>query len=755
MRLGLAGLGLALAVLCLLAQAPPHARADVFGSISLVSEGAVTATGTAQQAEYAHDPAISGDGRYVAFDGSIGGVTGVWRRDLLTGAVQQVAGGDAELPSISQDGQRISFTTNEGRSLPRITRTLSGEPPVAGAGEREAVDVYVRDMGRGPEEEGAFLVASAPDGSAEPLSYAGSSTILGATAAGRSAISADGNEVAFVTTAVSNLAGPSTPALQVAVRYLDTGRTVLVSRCYASCLESVAPAVYGEENGLDYGAVFPGRSAAFEAPAAYGGSGASLPGASVSADGSTVTWMGQDIGQQAPLLAGETRRAVYAEPLWRRIAPGSETATERVTGGSDPLSPQCQASGERSLPSAPSPADPCQGPFLVGETGGLDGILAIGAGGEVGDFVPRVSADGRLVAFISEAPLSSVGENFGRGGGSGQASDLYLATMQPGLIRVQALRALTELAGGEAAGIGATAPIVDFAVSSDGGQVAFTTARTEFPLGSPAYVSEPQAEPGMDELFDVDLADDTLTRVTHGYASPQEASEHVHEAKSAGEDPYARQPADGALSPSFSADGMKLSFASTASNLAFGDGNSPPAGPLDGSDSFLVERQAFAPVPTPEYRSPAPQTSIAPAWRLGVSGVARGDGTILLYLEVPAAGMLRAQARSAVPLRPAARGARRARRASSRARATVVARTVAVAGETVQEAGGEPIELILRLSRAYAPLASRGGGLAAEVTVSFAAAGRPQLRQTIELTFRRTARVSRHGHSARRKRRRR
>ena len=42
---------------------------------------------------------------YVAFDGSVGGVTGVWRRDLATDAIEQVAGGDAELPSISEDGQ--------------------------------------------------------------------------------------------------------------------------------------------------------------------------------------------------------------------------------------------------------------------------------------------------------------------------------------------------------------------------------------------------------------------------------------------------------------------------------------------------------------------------------------------------------------------------------------------------------------------------------------------------------------------------
>ena len=143
----------------------PPAGADVFGPISLVSEGPFG--GETQQAEYAHDPAISGNGRYVAFDGSIGGVTGVWRRDLQTGALEQVAGGDAELPSISAGGQYVSFTTNEGLSLPEVSQ---GKPDTSP--HQEPVNVYVRDMAVQPaatkaEEaarpagERAFTVVSA------------------------------------------------------------------------------------------------------------------------------------------------------------------------------------------------------------------------------------------------------------------------------------------------------------------------------------------------------------------------------------------------------------------------------------------------------------------------------------------------------------------------------------------------------------------------------------------------------------------
>ncbi len=127
--------------------------------------------------------------------------------------------------------------------------------------------------------------------------------------------------------------------------------------------------------------------------------------------------------------------------------------------------------------------------------------------------------------------------------------------MHPGLTRDQALTQLTELAGGEDAGLADTAPIFDFDISPDGLQVAFATVRTRFPLGFPAFVSTPAGEPGMNELYDVDLADGTLTRVTHGYQGADEAGEHAHEPAPAGEDPYKAQPGDGALSPSFSDDG--------------------------------------------------------------------------------------------------------------------------------------------------------------------------------------------------------
>jgi hypothetical protein len=747
-------LAAALLALAAAAAAPAPASADVFGPISLASEGSI-AGGPAVQADYAHDAALSGNGRFVVFDGAVAGVTGVWRRDLASGAIEQVAGGDAELPSISESGQYVSFTTNEGANLAAITNLRVDEHP-----RPEAVNVYVRNMAVSPAEAGAFTVASAPSGSSEPLRYASAGTTLGAAAVGRSAISADGNEVAFVTTAVSDLVSypaieeeerlrgetpqPHTPAEQVAVRRLSGQETILVSGEYDPATDQttqtpVSPA--GEES---LGAVYPGH-AAFRLPPEYGewGQDGAPPGAAISADGSTVAWMGANIGKQARMLPGEAPNPHYTEPLWRRIA-APATPTERVTGGSDPSNPACAASGERKLSLPPSPGDPCQGPFVVEpERGGTQttGIWSEGGAnsGAIGDFLPRLSAGGYKVAFISAALPAALGENFSANSKEGEQPDVYLADMHPGLTRDQALIPLTELAG--ASSIADTDPIREFGISPGGDQVAFTTRRTAFPLASPALVSPPSPEPALNELYDADVANGTLTRVTQGYGGGP--SEMPHLPKPLGEeDAYNAKPGAGAESPSFSADGALLAFSSQASNLVLGDGNTPPAGFRDGGDAFVLARQLPAVVPTPQFVSPAPQTATEPSWQMGVTPASAADGSVRLYVEVPGAGRLRAVAQSTVLASLGRSGAARharhvGRRAQRKGRAPVrvARRRVATAGRDIPSEGGELVTIVLRLGRSYSALASVRGGLSASVSLSFTAGGHPTLHESIEVTF--------------------
>jgi Tol biopolymer transport system component len=722
----------------LIASSP--ARADVFGSISLVSASPF------EQVEDAHDPAISGDGRYVVFDGSIGGVTGVWRRENRPGGnLEQVAGGDAELPSISQNGQYISFTTNEGSKLPTIT---DGLPDANEA--HEAPNVYVRDMSMRPEEAGAFTLASAVNGSSQGLTYEYppgeareyEEEHYGSLAAGRSALSADGRKVVFVTTAASNLAGEKTPPLQVAVRDLETKTTELVSVEYDPATGrprlteagQPQPVALQADNGT-YGAVYTkGGPLAFGPPVPY----TITPelGASISADGSTVAWMGQDIGEQARTLPGESLVPLYSEPLWRRIADGEQAPTRRITGGSDPENPQCAADPEEVLPVPESLSDPCQGPFAT--PAGSEGIWTQSRG----DDIPRLSADGYTVAFLATAPLLAGGF------ASAEDSDVYVADMHEGVSRTAALRPLTELASGAEARIATDAPITDLAISPDGSQVAFTTERTVFPLSSPTYVNAPAAVPGLSELYDVDLPQDTLTRVTHGYEGGASA-QPVAEVVAGTEDLYAAAhgTADGALAPSFSESGDLLAFSSTASNLVYGDGNTPPLNPgvtitSDGGDAFVVNRIQFGSTPTPQYISNPPGLSITPVWDLGVTAQSLSDGNVLLYVNAPSAGTLSALVRSTVRTLAArsSRATRGARRRGARARAAVAVRTRTVASATGRAAsGGGLTTLLLTLAPGYRALAEQQGELSATANLTFTAPGQPALRQSIAVSFLRAA----------------
>jgi hypothetical protein len=717
------------------------ARADVFGTISLLSASPFG------QAEFAHDPAISEDGRYVVFDGSVGGATGVWRRETRPGAtLEQVAGGDATLPSVSADGRYVSFTTNEGASLPAITngQMQPGEPV------REAPGVYVRDMDAPPGEAGAFTLASAKDRSSQSLAYefpgadeaelATKRTAFGATAAGRSAITADGRTVVFVTTAQSDLAGPETPPLQVAVRHLDTQETQLVSARFdpATGRPALNPET-GEaepvpEDESHHGAVgSPGTPPAFEphrglVTLAY--RVPTLAGASISADGTTVAWLGEQIAEQARTLSEEEITAqTYAEPLWRRISSGPSEPTRRVTGGSDPESPGCLAHPEGKLPGTPSPGDPCQGPFAT-----QDSSLGTWNNASEADPIPRLSANGDDVAFIASVPLTSEAGGFGIGGREYNSDAYWVDMTAPD--RDAALRQLTQFASGEKDRVSTNAGIDDIAISPSGGQVAFTTKRTVFPLGVPAYTSVPAAVPGLVELYEANLGNETLTRVTQGY----NGAFAEHPAPEEGKEDRYEKLSDGALSPSFSAGAEALAFSDTASNLVFGDGNTPADsnGDLsDGADAYLVPRIVFGEEPTTQTISPAPGNPVPePPWKLTVSAASLSNGTVQIRAAVPAAGTLTASANSALPATTARRGHRK------------VKRTVARASTTARSGASSVVRLELKLGGRYRALADHAGGLPGTVTVTFIATGHPTLNRTLKVRF-----VHRHAPRKRRSRR--
>lgn len=720
-------------LLCLAGVGAPAARADLFGAIELASASAV-AGGLHEQAEEARFPVISANGRYVAFVGRFGGEAGIWRRDLLSGAVEQVAPGQSTMPSISASGRYVSFTTDE---------------QLVPADANQGPDVYRRDMEPGAGESEYELV-SAVNGSEAGATYTYTrevhpkeepATEFGSLADGRSAMSADGEQVVFVTTAQSNLlGGEPTPAGEVLVRDIAKHETKLVSAEYQpdtgwSSERPVQPTT-DEAGFTEYGAAFPsaGQTPRFGVYQGQTDGQATWLGASISADGSTVAWMGQDLGRQAQLLTQEQAEEPpqTAEPLWRRIDEGPGAPIRRITGGSDPTSPSCVASGEQEIPEKfISPLDPCTGPFehYLENAEGLWGSKAGFA-----DFVPQLSANGETVAFITGArELASGEEEFENAESS---DDLYVVDMANGLTRVQALRRLTEIGGGGSTQekIERSSKIVDYSVSPDGSQVAFTTARTQLLLGSPAFVSPLAAAPGMIELFDADLDNDTLTRVTHGFEGEDARSEELPKLEVPGTDPYHAE--QGAYSPSFSEDGNTLCFASSANNLVYGDGNDAP-------DAFVVRRVLPPSTVVQQYVSPAPANpALVPAWKLGLTAVSLPDGGVRLFVEVPGGGALRASASAGVLVHRGVTGARpTAHRASRRPTQTLmlVKRTLATTKALVGAGGEGLVPLILTLSPAYRALSSARGGMSAKVSVTFTAPGRPVLHGSLRVTFRRTS----------------
>jgi WD40-like Beta Propeller Repeat len=711
-------LALALALCCVTALCGAASAPADFLPIQLQSVGLL------EQFESAGETAISGDGQYLTFEGTLAGVRGIYRKELGSGHLQLVVGGsvyagsplsDAFAPSVSEEGRYISFTSSA-----RLVK-------LANPGN----NVYVRDMqvpapeGGGAcdeeeerEENGrrcAYELASALGGETQGLTYGESS---GAVASGRVALSANGREIAFVVNAPSDLishqAGElSTPAGQVVVRYLAPRReTVLVSA------EREAD---GQMSGR------PVAGGAVTATWSYAETQRPiLPGVALSGDGSTVAWLGAHIPAQVPTLEGE-RQVIededggprpYDEPLWRRIEDGSTAPTRRMVGGGDPLAPGCPPGGTLAVQA-------CQGPYpglseSRGEIGNNHGWLDNAAGY---NGVPQLNTDGWTAVLIGDPDSSS---------------NVFLVDMYEGLDRVQAMRQLTrevpvpdvEDPGALPQYVSQAGDIYEAAISPDASRIAFTTQRQQFPLAPPYFDETQPAQLGVLELYQIDLQDESLVRVTHGPGNaPSNEGSTVTSAV-----------ATGASSPSYSADDLTLGFADSASNLVAGDAN-------QASDAFTVIYHTAPDSAGPVEVGAAP-LELEPAraqWRLSVVPVVRRDGSVLLQVDVPGRGTLSAAARADVPV---ASGAARRRRVGGKRRsrsARAGSAAVAVQGRIVASARmsaslASLLELPLRVSSRYHSLLEARAGLYALVRVEFRGPGGPALSQTVAVTLRRAAR---------------
>jgi Tol biopolymer transport system component len=590
---------LLLAAIVLAALTLPASAAALYGNGDTGESGADLVSAEYERLEQGDDStvfaAISADGRYVAIqtrarnffaddDPDPPGryrAGGIFRFDLQTDALEKVADGDlfdeasnvflrrgASNPSISADGRFIAFATAE---------------PILPADVNDNSDVYVRDMAIPIGAPGAFDLVSVRDGGDAAASYGSPSFPFpgsepGAEVSGGAAISADGQKVVFHTEVATDLPASDSvdvPPGQVLLRDREANTTTLVS----ALRDQGSGAMTGQPAG---GAV----------------------GATISADGTTVSWTGENAPAQTRFLGGENPVSNVLYYLWRRVADGPMAPTRRVTGIADPDDPACPADEVTFF--SQTGMGPCFGPLTSQESARAD----------ISSQLPALSGDGYTVAFLT-------GEGPRPNPNTGPGLDLYVTDMTPGLTRKATTVELTRETVGNQTDTGP--PLSSISMSAGGRYLVATTVRTRFALPALQLLGEPRSVPGPRELYVVDLQRRTLERVTHSLSGGDINASVL----------------DG---PTISADGERIAFSSFASNLFFGDANQR-------SDAFVSTLQ-----PEPEggplgqgSGSGDPSASIeldrgGPA--IGVRARSMSGGEVLLLVSVPAAGGVKAVARA-------------------------------------------------------------------------------------------------------------
>lgn len=612
------------------------------------------------------DADISANGQYVVFqtkatnffenDGVQGGDPepegacregGIFRYDLLTGELSLVADGTevrrnadgecepshviftgAENPSISENGRYVVFSTAQ-QLTPHVNE------------HNENVEVYERDMdtplAADRPSSGAYTLVSAQNGSEAPPVYENSLVPTpipggdpGSEVWPNTAVSANGQYVLFrsaeLPSSLPEGSSPTTPPDQLFVRNVQAKTTTLVT-------------VKSEGGGPAGGANGP---------------------ASISADGSTVAWLGSRAPSQTVFLPGEDLDESLPYYMWRRWSEAG-SPTRRVTGIADPEDPECKP-GE-GVTQNPTTLGPCYGPLTYPEASltGLSGVT------------PSLSADGYTVAFLAG---SSLRPDILKA----DALDIFLTSMRPGVTRKAGTSELT-LAVNGAQGDG-NASITSLALSADGTHIAFVSQRNAFVLPEPAPVGSFSQNALQSELYMIDLSTDTLERAVTGLQGAELNGSVL-------------------ANPTLSANGEIVAFASSASNLIYGDANQV-------SDAFTATRQLPAGTAAPPAGFNSTQSSFSltgtSSPELGLDVKRGANGELILLVETPGAGKLTAQAVGTITTRVGKK---------TRKRKVLLARS---SGATQAEGTAT---LTLRLASKYAKDLKSAGKLKALVTVNY------------------------------------
>jgi Tol biopolymer transport system component len=513
------------------------------GETTRVSVG----TGGVEAAGHSSQPAISADGRYVAFEsraanlvpGDTNGETDVFFHDRATGTTTRVSvasghvqalGGDSFGPSLSADGRLVAFASSATNLVPGDT---NGE-----------TDVFVHDHGSGTTTR----VSVATGG----LQASGGSSLPGA-------LSADGRVVAFDSFATNLVAGDTNGALDVFVHDRQTGATTRVSVAsngaqgdamsfrasisgdgrYVAFQSSANNLVAGDSGQTDV--FLHDRQSGATTRLSVAPDGSSPDGSSyepaISVDGRYVGFNSSATNLVQGDSNGESDAFVRDLTTGKTFRVSLSSDGTQGSGGSS-YTPQPGAGG-RYVVFASDAAN-----LVPGDTNGRVDIFihdtraflrrrvnVSSAGAEAAGFseLPALSEDGRYVAFTSEADNLVSGDTNGR-------ADVFLRDRATGTT----IRASVAFGGAQG-----DAESFDPALSADGRYVAFQSGASNLVPGDTN---------GDEDIFVYDRVGGAVTRVSIASDGAQ-------------------TPGDQSSDPSISANGRYVAFVTRAANLVAGDTN--------------------------------------------------------------------------------------------------------------------------------------------------------------------------------------
>jgi Tol biopolymer transport system component len=354
-------------------------RDRVTGTTTVVAQGTVTA-GIALAVAAVSEPAISADGRWVAYVVGNPGTTGartirLWDRTTGQSSSPGQLRGACDLPALSADGRFLAFRT-DAALVPSDTNQLP--------------DIYVLDR-----QASAFDLVSA--GVSGGPGYRGQ--------VGQPSISEDGSRVAFASTMIG-LVSRQAPVgvMQIYLRDRSARTTTLVS--------AAADGSPGDHTSAEPSISGDGAMVAFSSTATAFAGPSSLQGIFVWSQGTGRAQVASVSTEGAAADGGSSQPSLSADGRYVAFSSGATNLVPGDANGIADIFVHDLVSGRTTRVSV--------GP------GPVEAAAATAAQRAGGSFAPSVSSDGRYIAFESDATNLVPGDTNG-------VRDVFVRDRQPAL----------------------------------------------------------------------------------------------------------------------------------------------------------------------------------------------------------------------------------------------------------------------------------------------------------------------------------